>query len=226
MALASIRILRLTVYLKLLFMKSSIKLFAATLALLFTFQNTSAQVTGCDGVITAVANSGDCQTYTIAISGAGPATTSADLTISVANLWHSWASDIDFTIVSSPCGAGAVFQDQGGSADFGGDAAPGETYTFTGGTGVPLDVTAGGTYDPATADFGLTFPCADPNGTWELLICDDAGGDDGEIGEVCVTLPAAIPTMGEWGLACMAIFFLSFGLISIRNEEALQTVEA
>lgn len=128
----------------------------------------------------------------------------------VITLAHSWASDIDFSLTSS---AGTVFDltsDNGAGVDLGdgGSLLAGVgTYTFVmangfgnwGQFGFNLPAPSG-TYDAETWQAG-PFTA----GTWNILLVDDAGGDDGAVGSVtinytAVPAPASVALLGLGGL--------------------------
>jgi len=113
------------------------------------------------------------------------------LTVTLADLSHSWPDDLDVLLVG-PSGAAAVLMsDAGGSVGisglnltFSGRAATpmADHGPLTSGTFVPTDWEAG---DPWPAPWGApsarlgVFDGTDPNGTWTLQIVDDNAGDSG-----------------------------------------------
>lgn len=126
----------------------------------------------------------------------------------VIEIAHSWASDIDFSLTSP---GGLVFDissDNGTATDLGdgGSLLAGVgTYTFVpaagnGFWGPSFGVAPSGTYDAETWQSG-PFGA----GTWNILLIDDANGDDGAVGSITINYtipaPASAALLGLGGLA-------------------------
>lgn len=130
----------------------------------------------------------------------------------VIDIAHSWASDIDLTLMSpggmmfditSDNGSGVLLGDGGsllagvGRYEFVPAAGNGTWNDFGFGDSAPA-----GTYD---AEAWVDGPFA--AGTWSIFLADDAGGDDGAVGSVVVnyTIPApgALALLGLGGLAAV-----------------------
>lgn len=107
------------------------------------------------------------------------------------NITHTWASDLDITLMSPSGKKATLTTDNGGSSNnvFNGtvwsdqaDAGGALVLPYPGNNGLVTDasysnnVTAGPLVPEET--FGL-FNGEDPNGTWTLTIYDDAGADQG-----------------------------------------------
>jgi subtilisin-like proprotein convertase family protein len=145
------------------------------------------------GVIT-IPTSGPASPYPSTISVTGLAGTVTKVTVTLTQLNHSFASDVDVLLVS-PTGVSLLLLSDVG---FDGNWV-GHTYTFdsTAAALMPeLTVAASGTYRPTNYLTGDTFPVPapagpytadsltvfngpNPNGTWSLYVVDDTGPDAG-----------------------------------------------
>ena len=99
-----------------------------------------------------------------------------NVTIDIA---HTWSSDLDISLVS-PSGTEIILaQDLGGSSD---DAYNGTVFEDGG-----ADITAAtapfdmGPYAPVGGTFADAFDGESISGEWILKVCDDAGGDSGQV---------------------------------------------
>jgi subtilisin-like proprotein convertase family protein len=141
-----------------------------------------------------IPSSGNASPYPSTIEVSGVSGTISNLKVTIANLSHTWPSDIDM-VLFGPTGAHSIiFTDAIGSST----GITGRTYTFqTGATALPLSgypasgtygVVNGGSYSgsgtPSTVtNTGLgTFNGTNPNGTWSLYVYDQTSGDIGSIG--------------------------------------------
>jgi len=128
-------------------------------------------------------------------------------------LAHSWADDIELTLMAPNGDLFVMTDDEGGNNNLG----DGESllsgiasYTFVSpaGNGTWTDVNGdfdnapipGGTYDAA-----VWFAGGYDAGDWTLTLNDDAGGDDGAVGDIKVSYtvptPGAVALLGLGGLA-------------------------
>ncbi|WP_461305453.1 proprotein convertase P-domain-containing protein, partial [Aureisphaera sp.] len=116
------------------------------------------------------------------------------------NIEHTWASDIEATLISPAGTTLDLMFDDGGSDGL--DVAADVVFTDSS-TNDPEDWDTG---DPLPADFfpegGLfntVFDGEDINGAWTLQINDDAGGDIGQLNSFCIdfsyTAPLGDPPM-------------------------------
>ncbi len=101
---------------------------------------------------------------------------------------HGWAADIEATLVSPGGKVAAIVTDRGGGNDDFGD--PNDfscsTYaTFAVGACIPLDSAAApftsGPYPPEQSFYIFNDGVTNPNGTWQLRICDDVSSDAGTL---------------------------------------------
>jgi len=101
---------------------------------------------------------------------------------------HGWAADVEATLVSPGGQVVAVVTDRGGGNDNFGD--PNDltclTYaTFGVGACIPLDSAAApftaGPYPSEQSFYIFNDSITNPNGTWQLRICDDAALDAGTL---------------------------------------------
>lgn len=128
--------------------------------------------------------------YNINVSNAPGSALGADVYLKEVHLLinHSWDNDLDITLVS-PSGAQVLLTaDNGGGDDNFGDTtavdcslhtvfALGACQSIMEGEAPFLD----NPYAPAENFYGFNDNVTDPNGTWQLQICDDAVNDDGTL---------------------------------------------
>ena len=126
------------------------------------------------------------------------------ITVRINGLTHSWPDDIDLALVGPDGQAVMLMSDAGG-----GTAINGRSLTFdsaAAGTLPDESQLSSGTYRPANygvlddvfpppAPIGLygtnlddVFNGLDPNGTWQLYVVDDQGGDAGSISSWILTI--------------------------------------
>ena len=120
----------------------------------------------------------------------------AGLTVTLANVNHTFPDDIDMLLVSPTGERTLLMSDVGGAADVNGvtltfdDAAPvlPDSAAIATGTFRPTNFNTGDTFEaPAPAGpypdpQGLSrFFDNNPNGTWSLYVRDDVGGDTGNV---------------------------------------------
>jgi subtilisin-like proprotein convertase family protein len=148
-------------------------------------------------------------TLPLSVSGVGTLGTTNVLESVTFNATHTWNSDIRVEL-QDPSGSITVLliQDIGGSGDGFVDCI------LQDGAGASLPTTATtpvtGTFDPLNALDGFTG--VDADGTWNLLVCDDAGGDVGTVDSWSLTFAAAP--------SCVpAIFSLSQGTNNCPADE-------
>src|SRR5688572_22327180 len=158
-------------------------------------QRTTADYTfnGGSGTIPAVGTSGIANPYpaTITVSGVPALATVKEVKIN--GLSHTWSDDVDI-VLQSPTGTNVVIMSDAGGAGI----LTNVNYTFSDAAAISLaDVSANptGTYKPtnyeadnlpapgpgaaATAVTLSTFGNGNQNGTWNLFVFDDVGGDAG-----------------------------------------------
>jgi subtilisin-like proprotein convertase family protein len=145
------------------------------------------------GAIT-IPNSGAGSPYPSTISVSGVAGTVSKVTVTLTGMSHTFPDDIDILLVSPGGQKMILMSDAGGSLDIvgvnltfddAGPALPDSAQIVSGtfrptnfGTGDTFPAPAPGTpYGSALADFNGVSP----NGTWQLFVTDDAGGDVGSI---------------------------------------------
>jgi subtilisin-like proprotein convertase family protein len=163
--------------------------------------------------IPAGSTSGPAGPYPSTLTVSGFSGKIAKVTVTLRQLFHSFAGDVDVLLVG-PTGVKLILMsDVGGSGDWGG-----ATYTFDifSPNGLPSDhVVPSGRYRPTNGGGGDTFSVPAPagpylspppdgvdtltafngltaNGTWSLYIIDDQGGDTGAL-------------TGGWELALTAV---------------------
>ncbi len=103
-----------------------------------------------------------------------------------------------------------------------------ETYTVTmswAGSDESVTLTAGGNGSPASVTTAVedgsqtfTYPLTDTNYSITLSDTEElcSGGESGEA-PTCTPPFVGVPTMGEWGLICLAFVFLIFGTKAMRQ---------
>lgn len=156
---------------------------------------------------------GPASPYPVAIPVAGVAGNITGMRVQINGLTHTFPDDLDFLLVG-PGGQTLVMQsDVGGGGDVAGlsymladngsgllpDAGP-----LVAGTFQPSNVGAGDAFaapapagphgNPApagAATFGSVFNGINPNGAWNVFIVDDAGGDVGTLGGICIEINPA-----------------------------------
>lgn len=139
-----------------------------------------------------IPNSGAATPYPspIVVSGVTGPVTKVRATLHA--LSHTFPGDLDVLLVGPGGQKVMLLSDAGGGTDVNGvtltfdDSAPAVPATIVSGTFAPTNV---GTADPfpapaPAAPYGASlsaFNGVDPNGTWQLFIVDDAGGDLGTL---------------------------------------------
>jgi hypothetical protein len=177
---------------------------------------TPAPLVFCNTGSISIPSSGAGTPYPSPITVSGLGTSASLCSVQLLGMNHTWADDIDILLVGpvAPTENATIMSDVGGSSDLVGtnltlkDSAP---------TSMPdASVIASGTYKPtnigATADpFPAPAPTANvssslaafagnPNGTWQLYVVDDTGGDSGTIsGGWCVSI---VPTGCSTSVDC------------------------
>jgi len=171
----------------------------------------------CNASAITIPNSGAGTPYPspIVVSGLGPSITTFQVELN--GITHTFPDDIDILLVG-PTGASLILQsDVGGGTDVTGisltytDGAslPPDAGPLVSGTFAPSNVTAGdafaapapagpyGNPAPAGSDTQASeFAGTNPNGTWELYVIDDAGGDLGSIdGGWCIAFGSTPVTL-------------------------------
>jgi subtilisin-like proprotein convertase family protein len=108
------------------------------------------------------------------------------------NLTHTWDADLDITLVSPSGTSLNLSSDNGGSGD---------NYTNTVFMDGAPSITTGtapftGTFQAQGGTFAATFAGEPINGNWTLSICDDSGGDGGNLLSYCINF-SEITTVGN-----------------------------
>jgi subtilisin-like proprotein convertase family protein len=155
----------------------------------------------------------------ITVSGVSGAT---GVTITLNGLSHTFPADLDVLLVA-PSGTVMLMSDAGG-----GDDVVGIDLTFADGSPAipsvgPLSTGTFGPFNYGTGDImaapapagpygsSLNALAASANGTWNLFIVDDAGGDFGTLNGWSVTFVPAPGTMALFGIG---------GLLAARRRRA------
>jgi subtilisin-like proprotein convertase family protein len=147
----------------------------------------------------AIPDSGAGSLYPSPISLSGIRGTVSDVNLTLSGLSHTCTEDLDFLLVGPGGEQALVMSDKG---DCNTMASP-ATLTLDDSAADPLPEGTGltsGTFQPGDADYGDTdpFPApapdasgagsalsvfdgTDPNGTWDLYVSDQYGGDSGEL---------------------------------------------
>lgn len=172
------------------------------------------------GAIT-IPSSGSATPYPSTISISGATGVVGDMSITLNNINHSWADDVDILLVGPAGQKFIVLSDAGGGSGF--DSTRTITLSDAGAALVPLDLDdplANGIYKPTnyssgdtfasvtapylspgtagTATFDSVFAYADPNGDWKLYVVDDASGGSGTIaGGWCIDMNFIPPSPGQ-----------------------------
>jgi hypothetical protein len=160
--------------------------------------------------IPGVGTSGPAAPYPSAISVSGLQGTIGKVTASISGYSHTFPDDLDVLLVGPGGQSVLLMSDAGGSAD-----AVNVNLAFDDAAAASLgDGTAvvSGTYRPTNFGTGDTFPApapvgphgstlsvfngTAPNGTWNLFVVDDVGGDVGSIsGGWALDITVALPTI-------------------------------
>jgi extracellular elastinolytic metalloproteinase len=155
-----------------------------------------------------IPSSGAGSPYPSANTVSGIGTSVSDVNVLLNGLSHTWPDDIDILLVGPQGQNLKILSDAGGSTDVVNanvtfdDSAAGlvpDSGPLATGSYRPSDYEAGDTFPaPAPAPSGATtlatFNGTDPNGTWNLFVVDDAGGDTGSITGWCLEIVTAGPT--------------------------------
>ncbi len=152
-------------------------------------------------------------TSTVVVSGVGPYLWDANL---LTNITHTFAADLDITIMS-PAGTVVTLTTDNGAGndnvfngtDWDDDANPAGQVPYTTNDGLVTDSAYVNltTETPLVPEEALAaFVGEDPNGTWTLTVSDDLAGDGGSIdsGSIEVTTFPTAPTNGAATIATQA----------------------
>ncbi|HEX5044251.1 MAG TPA: hypothetical protein VFV75_15200 [Candidatus Polarisedimenticolaceae bacterium] len=152
-----------------------------------------------------IPSSGPGTPYPSSISVSGVGTSASLCAVSLRGLSHTFPDDLDL-LIAGPGGATqntTLMSDAGGGLDVvsvdlnfqdSAAAAVPDGTQIVSGSYKPTNWVAGDTYPaPAPAPQGGTTPnfnafTGDLNGTWNLFLVDDAGGDLGSVGGWCVSI--------------------------------------
>ena len=132
------------------------------------------------------------------VSGIPADATITDITVDLVGVTHSWAGDLEITLVS-PTGVETLLLigDQGGF----GDEFTDNNLSFDD-TGASLDnivFEADGTYQPQGDTFAnyIASLAGDQNGTWVLNVVDNVDGDDGEYDSFNINISWSTPEIPD-----------------------------
>jgi subtilisin-like proprotein convertase family protein len=161
----------------------------------FTLGATGTPSTFTHAAATTIPTVGVANPYPSSIAVSGFTGSIGKITVRLTNFSHTFPADIDVLLVS-PSGKKVVLMSNAGS----GNSVSGITLTFDDGAASSLgSVLATGTFKPtALDDLSNSLPApapagpyqntlsaftgGSPNGTWQLWVRDEAGGDSGSIG--------------------------------------------
>ena len=180
-------------------------------------------------------SSGPASTYPSTIVASGLPVNAIVQSVTINGLTHTFPGDIDM-VLRSPTGQNVIFfSDAGGGTDVSGinitfndNAAAVLPASLVSGTFRPTNVgatdafVAPGPGSVTNATPQLSSFTGDPNGTWELWIVDDAGGDVGQITGWSLTFAAP----GTAIFSPLAGLFLDAGLTTPYTGTAVSTVYA
>jgi subtilisin-like proprotein convertase family protein len=138
------------------------------------------------------------------------------------NFTHTFDNDVDMFLVAPNGQVLELSTDNGGNGDnftdtVFQDGAPNITTgaaPFTGtfsAEGTLVATNCGVVVTPTVADLAGFAP--GQNGTWQLLILDDLGGDVGTMLSWSITFaapvaPAQVPTLSEWGMVILSLLLV------------------
>ncbi len=135
------------------------------------------------------------------------------------NLTHTFDADLEMDLVS-PAGTRLDLSSDNGGA--------GDNYTNTVFVDGAPNITTGsapftGFFEAEEGSFGSAFEGEAIEGDWVLEICDDAGGDTGQLLEFLIGFSfsepmAAVPALSEWGIVILLLGFMIIGVTVIRNQ--------
>lgn len=159
--------------------------------------------------------------YPSSVNVSGMSGVVSSVSVTLNNLQHFWASDLDILLVSPDGRKFVVMSDIGGADGFDNPATitlsdagatdlanapvpiPSGTYRPTNlesGDAFPLSAPSAPYNEPAPAGnaaFASVFNNANPNGTWRLYVLDDSSGAGGSMaGGWCLNITTAAPAPG------------------------------
>ncbi|MBV9960200.1 MAG: hypothetical protein JO360_17370, partial [Acidobacteria bacterium] len=162
---------------------------------------------------------GTANPYPSSINVSGLVGTTSSVTVTLNNLQHFWASDLDILLVAPDGRKFVVMSDVGGSDGF--DSPATITLTDAATVGLPSSgAIPSGSYKPTDNDAGDAFPNiggpysepapagtatfasvfngGNPNGTWSLYVYDDSPASGGSItGGWCLNVTSEAPLPGQ-----------------------------
>jgi subtilisin-like proprotein convertase family protein len=145
-----------------------------------------------------IPDSGTATPYPSNIAVAGLTGTITNVTVTIRGLTHSFLNDLEILLVG-PAGQNVILM---GDVGNGGPGVVNATYTFSDSAAASMNgstIPPSGTYKPSNngslenlpapapqmpPPYGTAlnvFNGTNPNGTWQLYVFDDAGGDEGAI---------------------------------------------
>jgi subtilisin-like proprotein convertase family protein len=189
---------------------------------LFAVETTRAQQF-CSTTPITIPTSGAVTPYPSAIPVSGVSGTISDITVTLNNIQHGFAPDLDILLVGPQGQKFIIMSDVGGLSGFatpkiitlsdGGTALlPNTNVDIPSGTYKPTNYLTGADVDtfpsvtapynsPATfgsATFASVFSNANPNGDWKLYVVDDRANDGGSIsGGWCMNFTITPPNPGQ-----------------------------
>ena len=180
------------------------------------FATSSGQFCSAGGLtVPASGTSGVASPYPSTLGVSGAPTGPGSIKLLINGYTHTYPDDNDFLLVAPGGQKMIVMSDVGGSTGIVAidlsldDAAPTllpDSGQLATGSYRPSNVGAGDAFaapapggpygEPApagAATLASVFGAGDPNGTWNLYVVDDAGGDSGTIAGWCLELPVSMP---------------------------------
>ncbi|MBB4155297.1 subtilisin-like proprotein convertase family protein [Sphingomonas jinjuensis] len=186
--------------------------------------------------------SGPASTYPIAFNVSGQVGTITAVTFTLTGLTHTFSDDLDI-LLTGPTGQNVMLMSDAGSSS----NLNAVTYTFSQSAANSLadaGVNASGTYKPSnysgsdganeaipnvSGPYGSSlaiFNGLSANGTWNLYINDDNGGDVGSLrsATLSITTTGAVPEPATW--AMMLVGFGMVGAVARRRKSAAKVTFA
>lgn len=187
------------------------------------------------GASISIPNSGTATPYPATLSVSGLPVNATVTSVVIQGLTHTFPADID-VVLQSPTGVNVIlFSDVGGGTD-----VSNLTFTLSDGAAAGLPATlVAGTFRPTNSGTPDNFPApgpgsltqanptlssfiGDPNGTWNLYVVDDVGGDLGTL--TGFTINFGTPASGVW--SPQTGLFLDAGLTTPYTGQSVSTVYA
>ena len=185
--------------------------------------------------------SGAASAYPVPLTLAGLTGTITKLSVQLNGLTHTFPADLDLLLVG-PGGQRALFM-----SDLGNNAPVSNlTLTFEDGAAAPPAALVAGTYAPTDLTTGDVLPApapagpyaaplsvfngTNPNGTWNLYVSDDLGGDVGSLASYTLIV-ATTTTVGDYTSASGTLDFppgttsQTFA-VSVQGDTVVESAES